>query len=296
MGYELVGTPRSENVTKSLATRFRDMEPVPNDRNLNRKRCDAYKKMLDAGLFRPVQWATALCIETATTYRVNGKHTSTVFAGYDELPQRVCATVEHYQCDTLDDLARLYATFDSRIQVRTTNDINRAFAAVDPDLRDIPSSVINLCVTAVAYAKDHDQYAARSAADRAECLLDDEVKLFVEWVGSISIRRDSSAHMRRSCVVAAMYESWRKSRRDANEFWMAVRDGSGQNHKSPDRMLHRYLLTIGVFKAGAANSRKRKLAAPREMFAKCIHAWNAWRRDETTDMKYYAQAKIPSAV
>jgi hypothetical protein len=32
------------------------------------------------------------------------------------------------------------------------------------------------------------------------------------------------------------------------------------------------------------------------MFVKCLHAWNAWRRDTVTDLKYHAQAKIPAAV
>lgn len=54
MGYELVGTPKTEKVTQSLAIKFRDMDPVPHDRPLNPKRVEAYRKMLDAGLFRPV--------------------------------------------------------------------------------------------------------------------------------------------------------------------------------------------------------------------------------------------------
>lgn len=296
MGYELVGTPKTEKVTQALAIRFRDMEPVPNDRNLNPKRLDAYRKMIAAGLFRPVQWATARCVETATTHRVNGKHTSTVCAEFEVLPQDIYATIEHYKCDTQNDLAKLYATFDSRTQVRTTNDINRAFAAVDPDLRDIASSVINICVSAVSYSRYREQYTTRPAAERAECLLEPEVKLFIEWVACLSIRTESASHLSRSPVVSAMYDSWSKCRRDAVEFWMAVRDGSGANNKSPDRVLHRYLLTVGVFKPGATGNRRGKLATPREMYVKCLHAWNAWRRDLTTDLKYHAQGKIPAAV
>jgi hypothetical protein len=87
MAYELVGLPKTENVTQSLAIKFRDMDPVPHDRPLNPKRVDAYRKMLAAGLFRPVQWATVHCHETQATYRVNGKHTSNLFSEYEELPQ-----------------------------------------------------------------------------------------------------------------------------------------------------------------------------------------------------------------
>lgn len=298
MGYELVGTPKTEKVTQSLAAKFRDMDPVPHDRPLNPKRVEAYRKMLSVGLFRPVHWATVHCNETQATYRVNGKHTSNLFAEYEDLPQLVYATIEHYHCDDLDDVARLYATFDSRTQVRTTNDINRAFAAIDPDLSELPTKIINLCVTAIAYCKHGDQYAQIPAAERAECLLDEHNKAFVAWVHVVlgnSGNRESSRLLWRSSVVAAMHASYQKSRRDANEFWLAVRDGTGATPRTPDRVLNRFLLGKAV--VGSKTARHSSgLVSPREMFVKCLHAWNAWRRDATTDLKYHAQAKIPAAV
>ncbi len=298
MGYELVGTPRTERVTQALATKFRDMDPVPHDRPLNPKRVEAYRKMLAAGLFRPVQWATVHCNETQATYRVNGKHTSNLFAEYEELPQAVHATIEHYHCDDLDDVARLYATFDSRTQVRTTNDINRAFAAIDPELSEIPTKIINLCVTAISYCKHGDGYARVPAAERAECLLDEANKGFVGWLHGLlgnSSNREATRLLWRSPVVSAMYASYQKSRRDANEFWLAVRDGTGETPRAPDRVLNRFLLSKSI-KGSAGSARSSQLVGQREMFVKCLHAWNAWRRDTTTDLKYHAQAKIPAAV
>lgn len=298
MGYEIVGTPMTEKVTKQLATKFRDMEPVPHDRPLNPRRLEAYRKMLSAGLFRPVQWATVHCNETQTTYRVNGKHTSNLFAEYEELPQGLHATIEHYHCDDLNDVARLYATFDSRAQVRTTNDINRAFAAIDPDLSELPTKIINLCVTAIAYSKHGEKYTQVPAAERAECLLDDQNKSFVAWVHLVlgsSSSKESSRLLWRSSVVAGMHASYQKSRRDANEFWLAVRDGTGATPKKPDRVLNRFLLGKAVI--GSKTTRHSSgLVSPREMYVKCLHAWNAWRRDMTTDLKYHAQCKIPAAV
>lgn len=298
MGYELVGTPKTEKVTQSLATKFRDMDPVPHDRPLNPKRVEAYRKMLSVGLFRPVQWATVYCNETQSTYRVNGKHTSNLFAEYEELPQTIHATIEHYHCDDLDDVARLYATFDSRTQVRTTNDINRAFAAIDPDLSELPTKIINLCVTAIAYSKHGDAYAQIPAAERAEGLLDDHNKAFVQWVGSVlgTSPNENTRILWRSPVVAAMYASHQKSKRSANEFWLAVRDGSGNSHKKPDRVLNRFLLSKAVKTGGGWSRKASALCGTREMFVKCLHAWNAWRRDTTTDLKYHAQGKIPAAV
>lgn len=299
MAYELVGTPRTQLVTQSLAVQFRDMDPVPHDRPLNPKRVEAYRKMLTAGLFRPVQWATVHCNETQATYRVNGKHTSNLFSEYEELPQSLHVTVEHYHCDTMDDVARLYATFDSRSQVRTTNDINRAFAAIDDDLSQIPTKIINLCVTAISFYKHSDAYSKVPAAERAECLLEDANKAFVLWVHDMlgNSANDATRLVWRSPVVSAMYATYLKSKSGAREFWLAVRDGTGHSHKSPDRVLNRFLLSRSVNNgAGASHKSGVSLCVPREMFVKCLHAWNAWRRDATTDLKYHAQAKIPSVV
>lgn len=297
MAYELVGTPKTEKVTQSLAIKFRDMDPVPHDRPLNPKRLEAYRKMLAAGLFRPVQWATVHCNETQATYRVNGKHTSNLFAEYEELPQPIHATIENYHCDDLDDVARLYATFDSRTQVRTTNDINRAFAAIDPHLAEIQTRIVNMCVTAIAYVQFGDRYSSKPAAERAECLLDERNKMFVRWASDILGAKSSNIHMWRSPVVAAMYASFQKSNKAATEFWLAVRDGTGASPKTPDRVLYKFLLTKFVQNGQGATSRSaRALCGPREMYVKCLHAWNAWRRDTTTDLKYHAQAKIPAAV
>lgn len=298
MAYELVGTPKTENVTRSLATQFRDMDPVPHDRPLNPKRVEAYRKMLAAGLFRPVQWATVYCGETQATYRVNGKHTSNLFAEYEQLPQPIHATIEHYHCDDLDDVARLYATFDSRTQVRTTNDINRAFAAVDPDLSELPSRLVNVCVSAICYSTWGDKSASRSAADRAEVLLEDESKAFINWASSVlQSPNETTAHLWRSPVVAAMNTCYRKCKRDANEFWLAVRDGTGATPKAPDRILQKFLLSRGVAPNGGTDHRRKKTTvSTREMYVRCIHAWNAWRRDTTTDLKYHAQGRIPAAV
>jgi hypothetical protein len=298
MGYELVGTPKTEKVTQALAIKFRDMDPVPNDRKFNQRRLEAYRKMLAAGLFRPVQWATAFCNETAGTYRANGKHTSTLLAEYEESPQPMYAVIEHYHCDRLEDLAKLYATFDSRAQVRTTNDINRAFAAIDPDLAHLPSKFVNLCVTAVAYSSLGERYANTPAAERAEVLLDDYVKLFVEWSHEVlGSRNENTRHIWRASVLAAMYATFQKSRKASHEFWLAVRDGTGQTPKTPDRVLNKYLLSRTVeLRGGGLRASKTAVASPREMYVKCLHAWNAWRRDTNTDLKYHAQGKIPAAV
>jgi hypothetical protein len=116
--YQLKGKPVTQRVTKKLAAEFAEMDPAPRDRPLSERRLSVYRSLWSRGLFRPCTWARAYCAETGGLYRVNGKHTSTLLAGLSEIPE-FYVTVEDYQCDTLEDVAHLYGTFDSRLPAGT---------------------------------------------------------------------------------------------------------------------------------------------------------------------------------
>jgi hypothetical protein len=285
MGFELIGTPRAHRVTKKMAETWATMEQVRNDRVLSVKRVEAYKTMAAKGLMRPVQWAKAVCLETHETYRVNGKHTSTAFSQLETIPEHVTAIVEEYQCETLRDVAELYGTFDTRLQMRTASDINKSFAGIDEELCDLPIKIVNLGVTGVSMWMWKNSYDTHPAQERAECLFDPEVKLFLRFLYEAIGSSRSTKRMRRAPVVWAMYATWRKSRSAAMDFWSAVRDETGENPKSPDRKISRWLMETNV---------GRRSGNP-EMYARCIHSWNAWRAKTQTDLKYHADKPLPAA-
>lgn len=72
-----------------------------------------------------------------------------------------------------------------------------------------------------------------------------------------------------------------------------VRDGEGLKRSMPAFRLREYLLTVNVGSKGRAYKR---LVTSREMLAKSITAWNAYRRGESTELKYYNEKPIPKAV
>jgi hypothetical protein len=284
MGFELIGTPRAHRVTKKMAEAWATMEQVRNDRVLSVKRVEAYKTMAAKGMMRPVQWAKAMCLETNETYRVNGKHTSTAFSQLEVVPEHVTAIVEEYQCDTLRDVAELYGTFDTRLQMRTASDINKSFAGIDDELCDLPTKIVNLGVTGVSMWTWKNTYDRVSPAERAECLFDPEVKLFLRFLYEVIGSSRSTKRMRRAPVVWAMFATWKRSRSGAMEFWSAVRDETGENNQTPDRKLSRFLMETNV---------GRRSGNP-EMYAKCVHAWNAWRSKSKTNLQYHADKPLPS--
>lgn len=294
--------PRSKPVTKVVTQKFAkewsEMDEIRSDRPLSERRLAVYKRVLEAGEFRPVTWAKVYVTEMDQYYRVNGKHTSTVFANVDLTDkQEVIAVIEDYEADTVEDAVRLYSTFDSQSQVRNQSDINRMFAASIPELKDFEARLVNLCVGALNYWKSPgmtgpiDKENATSA-DKAEVLFD-EIE-FCTWVKAILPHRGTAYHMWRVPVVAAMRGTWGKSQKAATEFWTAVRDETGTKPDMPDRKLAKFLYQTTSSVGNTSKAPQRFRIQTREYYVKCIHAWNAWRKSETTNLNYYATAKIPS--
>lgn len=302
--WNLKGTPKTFRVTTKLATEFAEMDAVNIDRPLSERRLQVYERMVRAGGFRPVTWAKAYCLETDQHYRVNGKHTSTLLSRLDlkAVPDQH-VIIEEYDCETLADVAQLYATYDSKTMTRTAGDINHSFAVTIPEMKDMERGVVNLLVAALDYEQNPSTNygggtaAGKTAAEKAEALFDNvEV---CQWVTQIVPSRGGGSkhsHLCRTPVVAAMMGTWRKSRADATKFWLAVTNETGPSPTLPDRKLARWLLQmkVGGGGRGGSDTPKRFKALPKEFYVKCVHAWNAWRKDETTNLQYYADKPIPA--
>lgn len=294
MAWRMRSNPKTTKVSTRMAREWAEMDAAHTDRPLSERRLQVYRKMLADGKFRPVTWAKVWCEETGQSYRVNGKHTSNLLSEEGALDGReFYAVVEDYEADTLADVANLYSTFDSRQQTRTTGDINRSFASTIPELAEVDQTTINLFVTALAYhANPSLNYAdARTPAERAEALFDNVD--VCQWLLTIISHR-SAMHLRRAPVVAAMIGTWHKNRADATRFWEMVRDDTGPTPDAPDRKLSKWLILFRVKKGSRSDTPNRFKVGPREFYVKSILAWNAWRKNESTNLNYHHDAKIPA--
>lgn len=297
MGWELKASPKTYKATAKLAKEFAEMEAAHVDRPLKERRLDVYRIMRKNNGFRPVTWAKAWCNETGQFYRVNGKHTSTLFSDGQDL-DNIFVTIEEYVCDTLEDVARLYATFDSQMQTRNATDVNRSFAATVPELADFNTKFINLMVSALNYQPTHRDGTAthRTAAERAEVIFDNiQVIIWVhDLIGDSHRGEKHAAHLWRVPVVAAIIAAYHKSQKSALEFWTAVRDETGAAPDCQDRKLAKFLTTTVSHQGAHTGAPARFRTTNREYYVKCALAWNAWRKGEPTSLKYYVDAKVPS--
>jgi hypothetical protein len=292
MGWELKTTPVSMPATRELAREFAEMTPAPHDRALSKRRLDIYEKLVEARQFRPVTWARAWCLETQDWYRVNGKHTSVLLSErFKTIPRGFHVIVENYECDTLEDVARLYATFDSKTQSRTANDIYVSFAHVNPQLREMSSRFIQSLVSGVGYHTWGEDYWAKQPADRAEEILDHVP--FCLWCREMFDQKERDyRHLTRQAVIAAMLGSWLRSVDKATAFWGLVRDESGPEPTTGDRVLAKWLFTSKI----KGRAVKSGAVTVREMYVRCIQGWNAWRRGEKTVLRYYPDKEVPNFV
>lgn len=301
MGWQIKGPPKTVKVTNELAKKWADMPAAHVDRPVSERRLIAYRRMAQEGGFRPITWAKVYCKEIDDTFRVNGKHTSTVFSTLDlsKLPAEIYATIEDYECDTIEDVAQLYSTFDSQLQTRNSSDINRAFAATIPELKDHGVAFINLMVGGIAYAtwpSGTGGNSGQTAAERAELLFDNVT--FCLWChGILDAMTKATRHLQRVPVVAAMFMTYQRAKQASTDFWSAVRDATGTTPDTPDRKLEKFLSTtraLGGRSTGSIPTRYR--ITPREYLVKCLRAWNAWRKKETTNLNYSPEHKIPAAM
>lgn len=284
--------------TKKFAREYKDMVPAPGDRRHNDNRTERLRTQVENGTMRPPVWIKCFCKATGIWYRANGKHTSELFLEMNGAIDGMDIHWESYEANTLLGVAALYGTIDSAINSRTTGDITQAYVAVTPGLEKVELAVCKAAVAGLAYYAWGPQYQAKTTHDERVALLETEVEFVLairELMKGISGRERSV--MKRTAVVAAIAGTWEKAPAKAMEFWGLVRNGSGSNHLDPDRKLHKFLYDARV--SGASRrpgSASGGLATSHEIYVKCLHAWNAWRRGVSTSLKYYPGVDDPKII
>jgi len=285
MAWQMIGKPTTQVADHQLVERFATMTRFGGDRKLNKGRCERLRTLLDEGKFRTCAWATCHCRADGKDYRINGQHTSHVLSEFNGSLPAVFVTVERYEADTLEDVAELFATFDPRWSTRTTADTNNAFAHAIPALAEVNPRAIDLAASGMALYFGGGSRHRVTQEQRGRSIAKNTT--FVLWLNGIDICTQATKRfMARSAVAAAMYACHSQDQEAATEFWTAVRNASEPDACHPTRMLERYLI--------GAKGR----TDDREIFAKCVNAWNAWRRGTVTlkVLKWFPESPRPEAI
>jgi len=214
---------------------------------------------------------------------VNGQHQCNAVI---KTGSSISVVYQEYICATPQELADLYARFD-KTPPRSLGDIlTPEAAALGVEWK---RAVIRLVVSAASLIARGEAISFHEGKLEKVAYLSQHLKqgAFVDFIIKDGV---SSFHLQRAPVVQAMMLTWDKDKIHARTFWEDVRDGVGLSQGNPALVLRNYLMSTGLTKSRTV---KTDIATTREMYVKCIHAWNAARKGTATALKYHIDAPLP---
>jgi len=235
------------------------------------------------GLFHDPDWAIVWF--RGRKMRANGKHSSLFLAGLNgDFPKGLSVRIQQFECDTEIDLATLFAQFDPSRSVRTRGDNINVHRAIEPTLREVSQTSTACAVAGLTWLLRQDAGVTFKESDQLQ-LVHSHAE-FIAWVDQyVGMRR-----LKRTGVVAAMFATWSKDATAAKAFWDHTREQDHEDPKHPTRKLGRFLeLSI----LDPTDPQTKQKWDTRAFYVKCIHAWNAFRAGEGTDLKYHPTAPLP---
>jgi len=285
--YKLRKTEQKDHLSPKEALRLIDINTYEGQRPLRPKKVQEYKDKILDGTFRRGDFAIARqFFNGQKEILINGQHQAhaSVIAN-----KGIRCIIDYYDVFTPEDLSLLYRQFDP--PGRSLADILRPEAiALEVNW---PSHVISRVVAG----------AALKAGLMGNCTKEKKVELLKDNLSSgafvCSIIDNSDAkHLNRRAVVCAMLSTWERSQQDSNKFWVGARDGDNISKTKPPEQaiwkIRNWLMQVTVATGRGTFGLKR--AADHEIVSRCITAWNAFRRKENTDIKYYKDKPIPRAI
>lgn len=221
---------------------------------------------------------------------VNGQHQCNAVINTGK---SVEAVVEEYQCKTPEDFSLLYRQFDNNA-TRTLSDV--ALPEARALKLDWSKKFLTKFLTGIDFVEGWLSYNT-TKNEKIEYL-----KKYIpegNFVNKLMNERTAPEvkHIFRGIVIAVMIVTYKKSQSDAYIFWREVRDGENLPSSSASLKLRNYLMsTMCSFGRGVNAPSLNASASYHEMYSKCVNAWNAYRKNEPTRLKYFPDKDLPKAV
>jgi hypothetical protein len=262
-------------------------------RKLKPKRVATLSRKIAKGMFRTANISLVVS-RTGVETLMNGQHQlhAIVHAG-----QTVDAYIETFTLtngEGPEEIADLYAQFDDG-GLRSIADIAKTFADVH-GMGDWPVRAITNIVAALTWLEFKGKSRDVNKEDRARLIgkYSDEA----HFAHCMAWSDGAEKWFIRSAVIAAMISTWRKNKKDAEEFWTQVRDGELLKKTDPAYRLRAFL--IAATSSRQSSDATSSLSSPRagwgEVYAKSVHAWNAQREGrEVKFLRSYKGTPMPVA-
>jgi hypothetical protein len=216
---------------------------------------------------------------------VNGQHQlkAEILA---DIPIRVIYQV--YSCQTPEDVSDLFRRFDNHASRSLGDTVVPESLALGIDWKP---KVLRIVVSAAVSVNGAEEWPK---SEKVRLL-----GLYVKqggFVNNIVKESRGSRHLLRASVVRAMMETYDKDWQSAKIFWEDVRDGAELKKNDPALLLKNYLQMTAISSNNRKAAPSHEVVTSREMYVKCLHAWNASRSGTKTNLRYLPDAPIPRLV
>lgn len=259
-----------------------ELGEFPGDRPLREGHVEYLQDAMRRGTFRPelVKIITTKCAETGVVYRMNGQHCCWAIARFGK-PIEYEVDLVHYNAATMDDVRMLYASID-RGSPRTKGNVITAYLQGTAEFMEVKPKTLKVLPAGYAmYRWESKHERRRHDGDALALLLRIEDNELVSKVCSFldQLKPIDHGHMFRAPVVAALCYTFARARERSQEFWTAVASGEGFSAGDPRNKLRTALLQYTVGQGPGGRNDRRRISSE-SMLRICLHAWNAWMRDE----------------
>ena len=259
-----------------MATLKGDRDP---DTSKGKNRVAWLYDVLISGMFHSPIWSTVqIGSEKGKKYRVDGGHSSVMLTQAGPyFPEGLSVTIRHFRAPDIDTAIDLFEQFNRKHSTRTTTDLIKNRAAYEDLLDDIaPTSIGNIIAGIACHIRLWNPNAEIEKLD----FIRPQSK-FIKWAYSFA----GNKKMRKAGVMGAVFSTWVKNRSAAEIFWPMVNEETGKTPDCPTRVLAKFLQNICIDKTIKWTSVA--------IYVKCHRAWNAWRDEKTTNLKYHKKCALP---
>lgn len=281
MAYKYLGS-KMVPLTHDFAMEFATMDTFIGERPEKAKRMKFLESRLSDGMFYAPRWAYAWF--NGKKVRMNGQHSAKVLANSNgHFPIGLQAIVDEFECETDEDLADLFSHFDHRDSARSNSDIVGAHQKTVAGVRDIRTSYVDRLLSGIVY------HMTGAYTDGARATVDERARLIRQYESYVKMFADIIKPKQVSGRVGcsgAMFATYIANKSESFTFWNLVVNETHPEADHPTRTLGKWLRETSL---------SGEHWTPRAYYSKCIHAWNAFRRGGSTNLKYHPKSPLPVA-
>lgn len=202
--------------------------------------------------------------------RVNGQHSSWALSELlkeNALPNNIVIHLDRYTATDEGGVVLLFRQLDSRMSVRTVEDISGAYQCFHPELKECKRSTLMTAAKGVNWYRREVESTRYQTGDEVFTLFDEKrLHPFFIMVDDI-MKNGKSKELNQIPVMAAIYGTWLDDSRVADEFWKLVSLGTNRSVEDAASDLDEELTQIPADKSDTR---------PGVKYAKCAKAWHAY--------------------